>query len=213
MSDTVLGLVSTYGAPALFLALVAGAVGIPLPGTLLLLGAGSLVSSEDLDLWQVLIFGTCGAVLGDQLGYVLGRIGGVRIMHWLTRLTHGEDRVDRAQASVVRWGGGTIFITRWLVGPLGPWVNLSAGSLAYPWVRFLFWGILGEMVWVAMYVSLGRLFADRIEVLADLVGSVGWALASLAVAGLLAYLLYQYIRDLLHERNGGGQPPEVPSRR
>ncbi len=51
MSDAVLEFVSAYGAPALFLALIAGAAGIPLPGTLLLLGAGSLVSSEDLDLW------------------------------------------------------------------------------------------------------------------------------------------------------------------
>lgn len=204
MSDTVLAFVSAYGPPALFLALVAGAIGIPLPGTLLLLGAGSLVSSEDLELWQVLLFGTGGAVLGDQIGYVLGRIGGARITLWLTQITHGENRVGRAQASVERWGGGTIFITRWLIGPLGPWVNISAGSLAYPWIRFLFWGLLGEAVWVVLYVSLGRLFADRIEVLADLVGSIGWALASLAVAGLIAYLLYQYIRDLLHDRNGGG---------
>lgn len=203
MSDAVLEFVSAYGAPALFLALVAGAIGIPLPGTLLLLGAGSLVSSEDLDLWQVLLMGTGGAVIGDQIGYILGRVGGVQIMHWLTQLTHGEDRVGKAQSSVERWGGGTIFFTRWLIGPLGPWVNLSAGSLAYPWVRFLFWGVLGEAVWVGLYVTLGRLFADRIEVLADLVGSIGWALASLAIAGLLAYLLYSYIRPLLQDRNGG----------
>ena len=203
MSEAVLELVSTYGAPALFFALVAGAAGVPLPGTLLLLAAGSLVSSEDLDLWQVLVFGTSGAVLGDQIGYLLGRLGGARIMLRLTQLTHGEDRVRRAQVALERWGGGTIFLTRWLIGPLGPWVNLTAGSLAYPWIRFLFWGVLGEAVWVVLYVSLGRLFADRIEVLADLVGSIGWALASLAVAALIAYLLYHYLHDLVHDRNAG----------
>ncbi len=201
MSDAVLELVSAYGAPALFLALVAGSMGIPLPGTLLLLGAGSLVSSEDLDLWEVLIFGTAGATIGDQVGYFLGRLGGARVMAWLTQLTHGENRVGRAQGAVERWGAGAVFITRWLIGPLGPWVNLSAGSLAYPWPRFLFWGVLGEAVWVVLYVSLGRLFADRVQVLADLVGSIGWALASLAIAGGLGWLLVHYIRELLHDRN------------
>ena len=94
----------------------------------------------------------------------------------------------------VRWGAPSIFFTRWLITGLGPWVNLSSGVASYPWLKFAFWDVLGELVWVAAYVTLGRLFSDRIQDLADLVGNVGYLLLGLVVAVASGYALLREFR-------------------
>jgi membrane protein DedA with SNARE-associated domain len=194
VSDAALDLVSAYGAPALFAILVAAAAGVPLPATLLLLLAGSLVSSGDLDLWLVLLLATLGVLLGDQVGYLLGRLGGEEILRRVTELTHGEDQAERARHFVGRWGAVAVFLSRWLVGPLGPWVNVTTGSAHYSWVRFTSWAVLGELIWVGLYVGLGHVFGDRIEALAGLAGSLGLTLASLVLLAGLGWLLVHHLR-------------------
>ena len=203
MSEGALELVALYGPAALFAVLVVSAIGLPLQGTLLLLAAGAFVSTGDMELWRVLVLGTSGAVIGDQIGYILGRWGSERFMARLVSWRHGADQVRRAQAFMARWGAAGIFFTRWLVGPLGPWVNLSSGSTAYPWRRFIFWDVLGEVLWVVLYVTLGGLFSDRIEVLAELVGSIGLTLAGAVIATLLVAALLRHLHHAAPEALAG----------
>lgn len=87
-----------------------------------------------------------------------------------------------------------IFTSRWLVGALGSWVNLSSGIARYPWPGFLLWDVLGEVLWVVGYVSLGLLFNDRVQALADLLGSLCWLLLALLVAAAGWTLARQFRR-------------------
>lgn len=137
---------------------------------------------------------TGAAILGDQLGYAIGRAGGRRLVDAIVRRTGRATLMRRAEAFSARWGAPGIFFSRWLVGGLGPWINLSSGVAAYPWRRFLFWDMLGEAVWVGVYVTLGRLFSDRVQDLADLLGSIGWLLLALAVAALSGWELARQFR-------------------
>ena len=121
MNDLVLAWIPEYGLLVLFAALSLAAIGMPLPGTLLLLAVGSLVSQGELPLWPVIATAIGAAVLGDQVGYAVGRWGGERLVSSIERHDHGG-RLAQARALAERWGALGIFLSRWLIGPLGPWV-------------------------------------------------------------------------------------------
>ena len=102
--------------------------------------------------------------------------------------------LEAMEGKAKAWGGPGIFITRWLLSPLGPWINLASGTARYPWQRFLFWDILGEITGATLYISLGRLFSDRVMALSAVLGDLTWAIAALLAAIIFGYLLLRYLR-------------------
>jgi membrane-associated protein len=195
MSDYLLATLGVYGVPVLFVALLVGSAGVPLPASLLLVGAGSFVEQGELDLWPVLALSAAGAVLGDNVGYALGRWGGRRLTRRLGRLVGGEKKIEEAEAWLKRREGVGVFLSRWLLTPLGPVVNLTAGATEYPWPRFLLYDVLGEALWVVLYVLLGKVFSDRVQALSDLLGDLTWAVLGLVAATVLGVLLFKYLRE------------------
>ncbi|WP_181700072.1 DedA family protein [Chthonobacter albigriseus] len=189
MIDSLMTAVGSYGAPALFLILAVNCFGLPFPTSLLLLAVGAIAADGDLASSSILAWGVSGAILGDQAGYWLGRAGG------RTLLAAASDRLQlgpalaRAEAYSSRWGAIGVFLTRWLLSPLGPYVNLVAGAARMPWILFTVSGILGETVWVSIYMGLGLAFADSVPALADLLGNVTWFLLAAAVTALIGWKL------------------------
>lgn len=196
MNDQLLAAVSQYGAPALFGIVAIAAVGVPLPITLLLIVAGSMISQGAMDLWWAIGAAGAGSILGDQAGYAIGRWGGPVIVRKLSGLLGKRVDLPSMEAKARAWGGPGIFITRWLVTALGPWINLASGTAGYPWHRFLFWDALGELLGAALYIFLGRFFSDRVIALQAVLGDLTWALVALAVAIALGWQLWGYARRL-----------------
>jgi membrane protein DedA with SNARE-associated domain len=194
VTDQLLSLLSLYGLPALFLLLVVASAGVPFPVTLLLVAAGSFVEQGELKLWQVIVLASAGAVAGDQIGYLIGRSGGRGLVNRAAKRFGWTRAIERAEAFTRRWGGAGVFLSRWLITPLGPWVNLTSGAAEYPWLRFTIWDVLGESLWVALYVSLGRIFSDRVQELADLLGNLAWVLVGALATLLLGWKLLNYFR-------------------
>ncbi len=96
----------------------------------------------------------------------------------------------KAEKLAERWGGLGIFFSRWLVSPIGPAINLTSGIAAYSWLKFLMLDVAGELVWVMLYVTLGRMFSDRVEAVSDLLGNLTWViLGGCAVVFLLWKLI------------------------
>ena len=192
--DQLLAALSQYGLPMLFGVTAIAAVGVPLPISLMLVAAGSFVELGEMKLWQVIVVAGGAAVLGDQVGYALGRWGGQRLLARLSRRKDGDAKVAQAQRFAKRWGGAGIFFSRWLVTPLGPWLNLTSGIAAYPWSRFLCWDMLGELLWVIAYVMLGKFFSDRIQALVEVLGNLGWVIVGLIATLILSLQLLRYLR-------------------
>lgn len=195
MSETLLGLLSDYGTIALLLILVIASVGLPFPSSLMLLATGSFAAQGEIDPAAAVLAAVAGAVIGDQIGYGLGRWGGRRFVSRMTMRFGGADMVAAAEAFARRWSGTGVFLSRWLVGALGPWINLTSGLSAYPWPRFLFWDVAGELLWVLLYGGLGYAFSDRIQALGDLLGNLSWAIAGLALTVFLGYRLWVHHRS------------------
>ena len=194
MNDQLLAAVSQFGAPALFGIVTIAAIGVPLPITLLLIVAGSMISQGAMNLWWAIGAAGAGSILGDQAGYAIGRWGGPAVITRLSGLFGKRASLETMEAKAKAWGGPGIFITRWLLTPLGPWINLVSGTAGYPWHRFLLWDVLGELTAAVLYISLGRFFSDRVTALGAVLGDLTWAIAALLAAIVLGYQLWAHLR-------------------
>lgn len=195
MTDTVFALVSTYGAWIIFASAFLSCLALPIPTSLMMLSGGAFVSTGDLAITDVIVGSFAGAVLGDQTGYALGRFGGSKLVDRVAQSPKRARLIERARDTVDRRGGIGVFFSTWLFAPLGPWVNFIAGAGGLGWARFSVADILGEMIWVALYVSLGILFSQQITNVADIMGNALGLLAALAVA----YMMVQWIRAAMKD--------------
>jgi membrane protein DedA with SNARE-associated domain len=188
LSETFLTGMLAYGPPALSLALLLGALGLPLPGSMFLLAAGAFAGQGALSWSAAAPLALAGVVAGDSGGYLLGRYGGPLLL----RRVEGSDSWQRAQKTFDRRGGLAILLTRFLLTPLAIPINLIAGSSQYSFWRFLTFDAVGELMWVALYGGLGYLFADSWEVISDLAGNLSGLLVGLVALGVGGYLAYRY---------------------
>ncbi|MFN4278617.1 MAG: DedA family protein, partial [Ferrovibrio sp.] len=135
------------------------------------------------------------AVVGDQLGYVLGWTAGRRLVPIVARNPARRKAIERAQHEMDERGNVAVFLTRWLLSPLGPYLNLMAGASGFSWMRFTLSGILGETVWVGLYTGLGATFSESVTEIAEISGSISGFLATGAVAAILGFKLLQALRS------------------
>jgi membrane protein DedA with SNARE-associated domain len=77
-------------------------------------------------------------------------------------------------------------------------VNVASGIAAYPWQRFLLWDVLGEVLWVVIYVGIGYAFSNRVQVIAEILGNLSWVIVGLIVTVILGWQLVRYVRPKPH---------------
>ena len=195
ITDQLLAELVVYGVPLLFAVVIIASVGVPFPVSLTLVAAGSFAKQGEMSLLPVIIAGSLAAILGDQIGYGLSRWRGRRLINWITRRLGGATKIKKADALLNKWGGLGIFFSRWLVTELGPWLNVTSGIAGYPWRRFIFWDVLGEVLWVVLYVMLGYVFSDRVQYIAEILGNLAWAILALIAALILGWKLFRYFRQ------------------
>ena len=149
-----------YGLWAVSGALLLESLGVPLPGEMLLIAGAALASQGDLGLVPLLAAAWSAAVLGDNLGYAIGRFGGRRLI-----LRHGRrigitaTRFARVEAFSRRYGAGVVIAARFFA-VLRLLNGLVAGTVGMPWWRFLACNALGAAAWVAAW-GLGVYFLGQ----------------------------------------------------
>ena len=193
ITDQILASLLVYGLPVLFGVILICSVGVPFPISLMLVAAGSFVEQGEMKLWPVIAVASAAAVLGDQIGYGLSRWGGRRLINRISHKVSAEAKIKQAEALTKRWSGAGIFLSRWLITALGPWVNVSSGIAAYPWRRFLLWDVLGELLWVILYVGIGYAFSNRVQTIAEILGNLSWVVVGLIVTVILGWQLVRYV--------------------
>ncbi|HXF61155.1 MAG TPA: DedA family protein [Caldilineaceae bacterium] len=183
-SDWLMATMGSYGAPALGIALFLGALGIPLPSTLLVLAAGAFAQQGLLNGGQTLAAGWAGVVLGDSLSYGAGRVIGGKLQ---------GRRMQQAQQAFQRYGGWLVYLSRWLLTPVALPVSLLAGSSGYRFGRFLREDVLGELTWLLLYGGVGYGLGSQWEAAGQWLSASGQWLAILA-ALLLGLALLAHLR-------------------
>ena len=175
MTDILLELVSKYGLVILAGTIFLAALGAPLPGTVLLVLSGAFAVSGEMDALPVVLTAYLSAIAGDIVGFTIGAKGGT----WLRpKLKHSSlgPQVSRAERFLEKWGSIGVFLSRWLVAPIGPTVNYVSGIGQMSWQRFVLWDLVGETIWVAVYMTIGMAFSSSALSLVDAIASASWVL-------------------------------------
>jgi len=194
MNEAIFALVSEYGVYVIFASAFLSCLALPIPTSLMMLSGGAFIVAGDLAAAPVVLAAFGGAVLGDQAGFLIGRYGGAPVIGRIARSPARRAVLTRAQALVNRHGALGVFLSTWLIAPLGPWVNFVAGATGLTWVRFAISDILGEAIWVSLYVGLGYGFASQIDTIATLMGNIVGLVAALCVAGAMVLWIRAVLR-------------------
>ena len=137
--------------------------GVPLPGETMLIAASLYAGAGHLNVWLVGLVGFAAAVLGDNVGYLIGRRGGRRLIERFGKYVFVTPaRLDRAEAFFEKHGGKVVTVARFIEG-LRQLNGVIAGTVEMPWRRFLFFNVIGAGLWVATWTSLGYLAGNHVE--------------------------------------------------
>jgi membrane protein DedA with SNARE-associated domain len=170
-----------------FLGAIVDAIGIPFPGRIMLITAGSLSDPARHDggsTYLVIAFAVLGTVVGDHVWYILGRLMGRRVLDRYGRRIHlSPQRLATADHMLRRFGGLAIMLSR-TAATLRVLVMPLAASRGMSYGRFLLFDLAGAILWVGGFVWLGR----AAGALGGVVGTVA-AVASVVVATVLTSLM------------------------
>jgi membrane protein DedA with SNARE-associated domain/membrane-associated phospholipid phosphatase len=190
--DQILSLLSHYGYLVILFGVMAESTGVPLPGETILLASGFLVQQGHLDLGDAIVFGILGAVIGDQIGYWVGREGGRRfVLRWGRYLFISPERLARAEAFFTRHGGKAVFLARFFSG-LRVFGALVAGISRMRWGTFLLYNALGGAVWATAVILLGYFLGSSMGLVERWLGRATLVLASVLAVVVAFYLAYYW---------------------
>jgi membrane protein DedA with SNARE-associated domain len=180
---------ANVGYAAVFALIAVETMGIPVPGETALIGAALLAHDGQMDIGLLVALAAAAAILGDNVGFAIGRKGGRRLFerpgpfhrHRLAVLTHGEPFFARHGPKAVflgRWVSGLRIASAWLAG-----MNRMA------WPTFLFWNALGGIAW-ALSIGLGVYFLGHVA--EQVISTAGPAAAVVGVVALVAFLVWRH---------------------
>src|SRR3954452_13442336 len=153
-------LVHDYGLFILFLLVAMESAGIPLPGETALVAAGVLAARGDMDIVAVIAVAATAAIVGDNIGYWAGRLGGRRLLErWEPLERHASRVLPWSERFFQRHGGKTIFLARF-VAVLRVTAAFVAGISRMHWWLFFLWNAAGGIAW-AVAVGLVAYYAGQ----------------------------------------------------
>ena len=189
-----------FGYWAVLLLVMVEDFGIPVPGESVLIVASVYAGAGRLNVVAVGVIGFAAAVIGDNVGFALGRFGGRALALRLGRYVRlTEERLDKAEVFFNHHGTWIITVARF-IEVLRQVNGIVAGVSGMRWLRFLAFNALGAALWAGTWVSLGYLAGSRIGTIYHYISEY-----SLSVLIALAVLLTGYIawRVLRRRRRAG----------
>jgi membrane protein DedA with SNARE-associated domain len=182
-------LIATYGYWAVLLVVAIESMGVPVPGEATLLAASVYAgATQRLQLALVIGAAAAGAILGDNLGYLLGRFGGSRLLQRYGKYVRLDDRRLRLGRYLFQRHGGKVVFYGRFVAVLRAWAAFLAGAHRMPWRRFSVFNAAGGMVWATLMGLAGYAFGSTVLGLGGVIAAISSALALAVVAASLIVL-------------------------
>lgn len=184
-------LVEVAGYPLLFLLVMAESGGVPLPGETALITGAALASQGTLSMPAVIAIAAAAAIVGDNIGYLIGRRGG----RWLLQKPgpfhrHRLEVLRIGEPFFRRHGPKAVFFGRFILG-LRTWASWLAGATRMRWRSFVLWNAIGGIAW-----------ATAIGLIAYYIGrSAENALSTFGIYGLVAFVIAVGGLFVLHRRH------------
>jgi membrane-associated protein len=187
---TFLDVAETIGYPLIFALIAIETMGVPVPGETALITAAIVASRGRLQIDVVIAVAAAAAILGDNVGFAIGRKLGRRVLTAPGPLLRHRRRVIAVgEPFFDRHGPKAVFLGRWVTG-LRITAAWMAGVTRMPWPTFLFWNALGGIAWATSIGLLAYFVGHSAEKFIHLAGIGG------AVVVVLAGLVLWYVLRL-----------------
>jgi membrane protein DedA with SNARE-associated domain len=193
MLAAIINVPPNVGYPVVFALIAVETMGIPVPGETALIAAALLAHDGQLEIVPLIAIAALAAIVGDNIGFAIGRKGGRRVFaapgplyeHRVRLLAVGEP-------FFAKHGPKAVFLGRWVSGLriASAWL---AGINQMRWPTFLFWNALGGIAW-ATSIGLGVYLLGKVA--EDIIKVAGPAAAVLGVIGIIAFVIW-------HRRKAG----------
>lgn len=179
-------LLISYGLVLLFAVVAAESAGVPLPGETALIAAAILAARGHYSIVSVIAVAASAAIIGDNVGYWIGRVGGRKLLErWGPVKRYADKAIPPGERFFEKHGGKTVFIGRF-VAVLRVTAAWLAGITHMTWWRFFLWNAAGGIVWATGVSLLAYYFG---KAAADAVQTYGiYALVALVVVAVIVFL-------------------------
>jgi|SRR5579875_377981 len=188
-------LVSTYGYWVVFVLVMAESLGVPLPGETALIAAGTYAgATHRLSPWLVFVVAGLAAVVGDNIGYLIGRLGGYRLAVRYGAKVHLRQRELKVARYVFdRWGALVVFFGRF-VSVLRTYAAFLAGTSRMRWRSFLPANAAGGLLWAAVYTVASYFAGKTVERASGTVTLVLGAAAAVVIVAVVFLVRHSIAR-------------------
>jgi membrane protein DedA with SNARE-associated domain len=179
------GLVDRYGYAGIAATVFVEGFGLPAPGETAVVAGAAYAARGHLNVVVVAVAAVLAAAAGDNVGYLIGRVGGRRLLlryGRYVRLT--PERLDRLDAFMTRHGRTVVALARFVEG-LRQFNGLVAGASGMEWRRFLVFNVIGAVAWVGVWATAGYVAGNELGTLRRYEPYV----IGVAVLALAGYLL------------------------
>ena len=165
LSQSFTQFVHLYGYYAIFLIIAAESLGFLLPGETTLITTSIYAgTTHKLNIFLIILAAMLGAIIGDNIGYLIGRYGGYALLHKFGGvLKIDDDRLKVGQYLFRLHGSKIVFFGRF-ISFLRSWAAFFAGVNKMHWKEFLLYNALGGIFWAAFYGTLGYFFGKGVGV-------------------------------------------------
>jgi membrane-associated protein len=185
-------LLISYGLVLLFAVIAAESAGVPLPGETALVAAAILAERGHYSIIEVIAVAAAAAIVGDNVGYWIGRTGGRKLLErWGPLKRYSERVLPPGERFFRKHGGKTVFIGRF-VSVLRVTAAWLAGITHMSWWRFFLWNAAGGIVWATGVSLLAYYFGTAA---ADAVATYGvFAAVAIVVVGVIAFVVIRVLK-------------------
>jgi membrane protein DedA with SNARE-associated domain len=180
------------------------AAGVPFPSRVILILTPAFLTTER-DVVRLILVATAGAVLGDHVPYLAGRLAGTRILALYCRITLASEQcVQTTLGYFARFGAAALLFSRFSTS-VRLFASACAGCAELTYVRYLVFDATGTVLYTTLWVLVGTLIGERAVVFftTDRRRWLFLGLAALAAATLLGYRLWR------RHRAGPARPSSV----
>ncbi len=184
-----MSLLQHYGYFAIFFLIAGESMGIPLPGETILLFASIYAGhTHNISIFLVVLAAAMGAIVGDNIGYVIGYFGGFKLVRRFGKYL----KIDKAELKLgrylfFRYGGRIVFFGRF-VAFLRILAAFLAGINHMHWRRFLIFNAMGAVLWASVDASAGYFLGKEVGNLSVSAGVVTFVAAFLVVTVFTIYM-------------------------
>jgi len=196
----IIDLPANVGYAAVFALIAVETMGIPVPGETALIGAALLAHDGQLDIVWLVVLAAAAAIIGDNVGFAIGRKGGRKLFEMPGPFHHHRlAALEVGEPFFKRHGPKAVFLGRWVSGLriASAWL---AGMNKMSWPTFLFWNALGGICWAASIGFAVYLLGDVAEHIIAVAGPVA---AGVAVVALVAFIVW---RRRMRAKQYGARP-------